>query len=79
VPSLPYDTYLLKIVLPWEDTDRALTHLNRMNVNYATMYPDLGGAALHARLTSLSPNYEGLNPPDEPLMRPRPVKAVIGL
>lgn len=61
---------LEKITLPWECWVKALAHLNRMNVNYATLFPDLHGAALHATLTMTTPSYEGRNPrKDEQLIR----------
>lgn len=55
------DQWLWKITLPWSATDNSLTHLNRMNINYATLFPDLEGAALHSVLNAISPNYEGRN------------------
>jgi hypothetical protein len=57
-----------KYVVPGKEYERALTILNRQNINYATLYPDLEGAARHASFAALMMSYEGLNPPDGPVI-----------
>lgn len=39
-----------------------LVHLNRMNINYRTLFPDAIGACLHANLAALVPGYEAESP-----------------
>ncbi|MCH8273491.1 MAG: FRG domain-containing protein [Armatimonadetes bacterium] len=70
-PRLNYPVFQ-KYVIQSEDYDFALSLLNRMNINYATLFPDIGGAALHATLAGVQVGYEGLNPQEEPLVRPSP-------
>lgn len=53
--------YLEKHLLPTMLMDEVLLHLNRMNINYRTLYPDLGGASLHGNLDGLMPSYSGIS------------------
>lgn len=48
---------LTKIFIPNEDRHGCLRALNRMNINYLTLFPDLEGASKHANMTNLIPNY----------------------
>ncbi len=47
---------LIKILLPTGIAINALKSLNRMNINYRTLFPDIQGAAMHA---NLSLKYQG--------------------
>lgn len=51
---------LFKITMPKTIAWHALKHLNHMNVNYKTLFPDIEGAARHANLAILEPGYEGV-------------------
>lgn len=42
------ETPLRKYLIPSEDTAMALSELRLMNITFATMFPDLNGAALQA-------------------------------
>jgi hypothetical protein len=50
---------LLKIVIPEKagDRHRFLKALNRMNINYLTLFPDVGGASKHCNSRLLISNY----------------------
>jgi hypothetical protein len=48
---------LVKIRLPSKDRLDCLKALNRMNINYATLFPDLTGASRHCNLGLEIPNY----------------------
>lgn len=50
---------LIRIEISKELTDHFLIHLNRMNVNYRSLFPDAEGACLHANLNFLLTSYEG--------------------
>lgn len=41
---------LIKILIPRQIALTALKHLNRMNINYRTLFPDVQGVAMHANL-----------------------------
>jgi hypothetical protein len=45
---------LRKYVIPGRDVARALTELGLMNITFATMYPDLLGAALQTNFETVS-------------------------
>lgn len=50
---------LIKILVPYKETIQALCILNRMNINYATLFPDPEGACRHATLAAVIEDYEG--------------------
>ncbi len=50
---------LIKVQLPYKETKRALCLLNRMNINYATLFPDADGACRHATLAAVIEDYGG--------------------
>ena len=43
----PHVATFIKIKIPNEDRDDCLVALNKMNINYMTLFPDIGGAAQH--------------------------------
>lgn len=51
---------MTRYLLPAIAVDESLIHLNRMNVNYRTLFPDINGACLHANLNALMPDYDGI-------------------
>jgi len=53
--------WLRRILIPKKEMESSLIHLNRMNVNYRTLYPDTLGACLHANLNFFMARYEGIN------------------
>lgn len=53
---------LVKIYIPNNDRETILKALNRMNINYSSLFPDLQGSALHANMKLEIGNY-GLLPP----------------
>ena len=48
---------LYKILLPESARETALKALNRMNINYLSLYPDLQGASLHCNMQLSITNY----------------------
>jgi hypothetical protein len=42
---------LSKILIPRKDREKALIALNRMRINYLTLFPDLEGSSRHCRLS----------------------------
>ncbi|HMS55397.1 MAG TPA: FRG domain-containing protein [Fimbriimonadaceae bacterium] len=50
---------LYRITIPYKAAQQALIHLNRMNVNYLSLFPDDFGLAKHANLNLYSPSYAG--------------------
>ena len=60
------DPSLIRVEIPKTETIRALTSLNRMGINYRTLYPDIEGACRHANLDALLPNYQGMIPRRDP-------------
>lgn len=42
-----HDATFIKIKIPNRDRDDCLVALNKMNINYMTLFPDIGGAARH--------------------------------
>jgi hypothetical protein len=54
-PSLPL---LTKILIPDSERKQILTGLNKMNINYMTLFPDFEGAAKHCNL-ALDEGYLG--------------------
>jgi hypothetical protein len=48
---------LLKIEIPNSGRDDCLRYLNRMNINYLSLFPDLFGSAEHANLSLQISNY----------------------
>jgi hypothetical protein len=51
------DVYLAKIVIPDHDRDDCLRHLNRMNINHLSLFPDLIGASNCCNQALLIENY----------------------
>lgn len=45
------EAFLIKITMPDMDRIRALRHLDSMNINHATLFPDITGAAKYANMT----------------------------
>jgi len=41
---------LIKILIPEKDRANCLRHLNRMNINYLSLFPDIEGSAKHCNL-----------------------------
>lgn len=50
---------LERILVPFRCAPDALIHLNRMNINFSTLYPDAFGLAQQANMNLLLPDYEG--------------------
>jgi hypothetical protein len=48
---------LIKIRIPDKDRTSCLQNLNRMNINYLSLFPDLYGASMHSNLSSEIPKY----------------------
>jgi hypothetical protein len=42
-----FQSTFTKIKIPNEDRDGCLVALNKMNINYMTLFPDIDGAAKH--------------------------------
>ncbi|WP_185230444.1 FRG domain-containing protein [Teredinibacter franksiae] len=49
--------YLQKLLIPESERISALKALNRMNINFSTLYPDLEGASKHTNLYMEIENY----------------------
>ncbi len=41
---------LLKVQIPNWDREECLKALNKMNINYASLFPDIQGACMHANM-----------------------------
>ena len=48
---------LAKIIIPNKDIETCLIYLNRMNINHATLFPDLSGASEHCNKMLGIKNY----------------------
>jgi hypothetical protein len=48
---------LLKIQIPNNDRQECLKALNKMNINYASLFPDIQGACQHANMMLEIENY----------------------
>ena len=57
VKEIGSEVYLLKIHILESLRDTILKHLNWMNINYLTLFPDLEGAAKHTNLKLELPGY----------------------
>ncbi len=55
--SKPDEMVLLEIHVPNKDRETCLRALNRMNINYMTLFPDLYGASMHCNLRTQISNY----------------------
>jgi hypothetical protein len=51
------DVCLMKILIPNKDRTSCLQNLNRMNINYLSLFPDLYGASMHSNLSSEISKY----------------------
>ena len=51
---------LIFVTLPAKEAYDALCHLHRMNINHATLFPDIEGACTHAKFSSFIPDMEGI-------------------
>lgn len=51
------DVCLLKITLPKKSREFCLRSLNRMNINYLSLFPDLYGASMHCNFELSITNY----------------------
>ena len=60
---------LIRVRMPYTIVEHALTHLNRMNVSYFTLFPDPWGACRHASMNAILLNYEGDNIGREPMIK----------
>ena len=49
--------YLIKIVFPKTGAKDCLRYLNRMNINHATLFPDLYGASQFCNMEQQIPKY----------------------
>lgn len=56
-PETLQGSSLLKILVPDTDRVKALTLLNRMNINPLSLFPDLIGASMYSNLHAEIPNY----------------------
>lgn len=52
-----YKAYLVKITVPNTGSKECLRYLNRMNINSATLFPDLGGATEYCNKNITIPKY----------------------
>ena len=53
---------LHRVEIPNKLAMQGLTSLNRMGINYRTLFPDVEGACRHANLDAILPNYQGMIP-----------------
>lgn len=51
---------LTKILMPESERKETLRSLNKMNVNFLTLFPDIEGAAKHCNLAHAESNYPGI-------------------
>ncbi len=51
------DYILMKLLAPDSDREDCLRTLNRMNINYLTLFPDIDGASKYCNLAALIANY----------------------
>ena len=55
-------TTMYRVAIPSDIAIQGLTSLNRMGINYRTLFPDVEGICRHANLDALLPNYQGMVP-----------------
>ena len=55
--DVPEKLALIKLLIPAKDRSNCLRHLNRMNINYLSLFPDLDGAAKHCNLRRMIRGY----------------------
>ena len=53
----PVNPVLIKVCLPEDQRTSILVSLNRMNINYGTLFPDLYGASNFCNMKALIPGY----------------------
>ena len=58
--NLGHQKALSRIYISHKHAEEALNHLNRMNVNYASLFPDSAGIAMHSNLNLPMIGYEGM-------------------
>ena len=57
----PEDPPLTKFLVPGAETPKAITELRMMNITFATLFPDLGGAALQANFETVALSFMALS------------------
>ena len=53
----PKNAVLIKVQVPDNDREECVKALNRMNINYASLFPDIRGACKHANMMLEIKNY----------------------
>jgi hypothetical protein len=48
---------VIKVVIPGDDRENCLRHLNQMNINHVTLFPDLEGASRYCNHQLTIPDY----------------------
>ena len=55
--GLKSHAHLIRILIPNKDRLSCLRSLNKMNINYLTLFPDLHGASQNANMHLSGPKY----------------------